>query len=75
MLDAPLLFESKILAWICHPIITVAITDKDKQRERLMNRNKALSKQEADAKIDSQMPIGNKMDKSDIVVKNSGSKD
>ena len=40
-----------------------------------MNRNKALSKQEADAKIDSQMPIGNKMDKSDIVVKNSGSKD
>ena len=53
VLDAPLLFESKILAWICHPIITVAITDKDKQRERLMNRNKALTKKEADAKIDS----------------------
>lgn len=30
VLDAPLLFESKVLEYFCYPILVVAISDKDK---------------------------------------------
>ena len=30
VLDAPLLFESKILEWFCFPILVVTIEDTDK---------------------------------------------
>ena len=28
VLDAPILFETKILEWFCHPIVVVSISDK-----------------------------------------------
>ena len=74
MLDAPLLFESKILEFFCHPIIVVAIAEKEKQLERLMKRND-LNEDEAKNKINSQMPLDAKIAKADIVVDNSGSQD
>ena len=75
VLDAPLLFESKILAYLCHPILVISIKDTEKQRDRLMDRNKDLSKDEAMQKIKSQMPIEDKIAKADIVLDNSGSKE
>lgn len=74
VLDAPLLFESKILEFFCHPIIVVAIADKDKQLERLMKRND-LKEDKAKNMIDSQMPLDAKITKADIVVDNSGSQE
>ena len=51
ILDAPLLFESKILEYFCFPIIVVCLKDTDQQVERLTTRNKELSKEEAMNKI------------------------
>lgn len=72
VLDAPLLFESKILEWFCYPIVVVSISDKNKQRDRLIARNKELSKNQADSKINAQMPNAIKVAKADIVVQNNG---
>lgn len=47
VLDAPLLFESRVLEYICHPIIVVGIDNEELQRKRLMARNKGLKKDEA----------------------------
>ena len=41
VLDAPLLFESKILEYLCFPIIVIAILDESKLRARLMARDKS----------------------------------
>jgi dephospho-CoA kinase len=60
VLDAPLLFETKIFEWFCFPIITVFIKDESVQLQRLMDRN-GLTIEEAKAKIDAQMPITLKM--------------
>ena len=46
VLDAPLLFESKVLEYFCFPIIVVYCDDKQKQVERLMLRNN-IGKEEA----------------------------
>lgn len=73
VLDAPLLYESKILEWVCYPIVVVYCDDTQKQITRLMERNQ-LSEEEAMKKISSQMPIGIKLKKADITVDNSGSR-
>ena len=39
ILDAPLLFETKILEYFCMPIITVTIGDEKEQIKRLRERN------------------------------------
>ena len=41
VLDAPLLFESKILEYFCYPIVVIAVMDEDKLLERLMNRDQS----------------------------------
>ena len=71
MLDAPLLFETRILEHVCFPIITVAIMDEDKLRRRLMDRDKS-SREEAQNRINAQWPLKSKVEKADIVVDNSG---
>ena len=75
VLDAPLLYETKVLEYICFPIVVVAIDRTEKQIQRLMERNKDLSKEEGVKKITSQMPMAAKVAKADIVVNNSGSKE
>lgn len=72
VLDAPLLFETKILEYFCYPILVVSCDDSQKQLLRLMERN-GLSEEEALRRISSQMPIGVKLNKADVKVDNSGS--
>ena len=72
VLDAPLLFESKILEHLCFPILVIAVLDEDKLRARLMDRDKS-SKEEALKRINAQMPLAEKVRKADIVVDNDGS--
>lgn len=72
VLDAPLLFETKILEYFCYPIIVVSCDDSQKQVQRLIERNQ-VTEQEAMRKISSQMPVGLKLKKADILVDNSGS--
>lgn len=74
VLDAPLLFETRILEHLCHPIIVVGLRDTHEQTKRLMERNKELSAEEAMKKIKSQMPLEVKNAKADIIVDNSGSR-
>ena len=71
MLDAPLLFETKILEHLCFPIIVIAILDENKLRKRLMERDKS-SRDDAQKRIDAQMPLSVKVRKADITVDNGG---
>ncbi|KAH8398456.1 hypothetical protein KR215_005348 [Drosophila sulfurigaster] len=73
VLDLPLLFETGILMDFIHKIVTVSC-DSDKQLERLLARNE-LSEPEARNRIDSQMPLEQKCEKSHFVVDNNGSID
>ena len=63
ILDAPLLFETKILEYFCYPILLVYIEDTYKQKDRLMARN-SLTEEQAQQRIDSQFPMDQKMTKS-----------
>ena len=70
VLDIPLLFESK-LTYMVEKTILVYV-DYDIQLERLMKRN-SLSIDEAKARIQSQMPLNEKMKLADAVINNNGS--
>lgn len=72
LLDAPLLFETKVFPYFCYPIITVAVTDRDLWLSRLMSRDH-IPREDAEAKIKSQMPIELKAKLSHYVINNSGS--
>lgn len=70
-LDIPLLFENG-LDDQCDITLTVYV-DESIQKTRLMERN-GLTEAEADSRINSQMPLAEKRDKSDFVLDNSGSR-
>ena len=74
VLDAPLLFETKILEYLTSPIIVVHAKDINQQKKRLMARN-GISSEEADNKIKAQMPIKEKKSKADILIDNSGTEE
>ena len=69
-MDIPLLFESR-LQHLVEKILVVSVTE-DVQLERLMSRNN-LSKEEAEARIKSQLPISEKEKGADAVIYNNGS--
>lgn len=69
ILDIPLLFESKLQSYV-EKIIVVSTTPEI-QRERLVARNK-LSIEEANSRIQSQIPVIEKEEKADAVINNSG---
>ncbi|EDW14884.1 dephospho-CoA kinase [Drosophila mojavensis] len=71
VLDLPLLFETGILMDFIHKIVTVSC-DSEKQLQRLLARNE-LSETEAVNRIESQMPLEKKCEKSHFVVDNNGS--
>ncbi|KAH8311109.1 hypothetical protein KR044_004388 [Drosophila immigrans] len=73
VLDLPLLFETGLLMDFIHKIVTVSC-DSDKQLQRLLARNE-LSEPEARNRIESQMPLEQKCEKSHFVVDNNGSID
>jgi len=72
--DLPLLFESGKLSWLFAVTICVTVPE-DIQFARLCKRNPQLSKDECQARIDSQLPMTKKAALADIVIDNSGSID
>jgi dephospho-CoA kinase len=71
ILDVPLLYETKLLEWVCYPIIVVNVEDEEVVKKRLMNRNQ-LTEQQALDRMRSQMPLKLKCEKADVVINNSG---
>ncbi|MDM5190264.1 dephospho-CoA kinase [Bacillus sp. DX4.1] len=69
VLDIPLLFESK-LTTLVDQILLVSI-NPNTQLERLMKRN-GFSEEEARARIDSQMPLAEKVKLANKVIHNDG---
>jgi dephospho-CoA kinase len=69
VLDIPLLFESELTHFIDKVI--VVYVDDEVQLERLMKRN-GFSKEEALARIRSQLPLREKVKKADAVINNNG---
>jgi dephospho-CoA kinase len=72
VLDIPLLFESKLTAMVEKTILVYV--DSDIQLQRLVARNK-LSIADAQARINSQMPLSEKIKLADGVIQNNGSLD
>lgn len=69
IMDIPLLFESKLHSYVDKIIVVSAAPAI--QRERLMARN-GYSAEEADARINSQLPIAEKENGADAVIDNNG---
>ncbi|KAG7095812.1 hypothetical protein E1B28_006512 [Marasmius oreades] len=69
VLDVPLLIESKIWRYVWGVILVY--TPPDIQIERLMNRDQS-SKEDAMSRINSQLPIHEKLDYANYVVVNDG---
>lgn len=72
IMDIPLLFESQLQHFVDR-ILVVGTSDVI-QIERLMQRNQ-LSKEEALQRIQSQIPVSEKMEQADDVIRNDGSMD
>jgi dephospho-CoA kinase len=70
VLDIPLLFESK-LTYLVDKTIVVYV-DKETQLKRLMKRN-SYSEEEAKMRIDSQLPLMEKVKLADEIIHNQGS--
>ncbi len=69
ILDIPLLFESKLTELVDRTLLVYV--DYETQLARLMNRNN-LSKGESEARIQSQMPLKDKIQLADAVIDNNG---
>ncbi|RFB17771.1 dephospho-CoA kinase [Bacillus sp. HNG] len=69
VLDIPLLFESKLTSLVDKTLLVYV--DYETQLSRLMNRN-SLTKEEAEARIQSQMPLKDKIQLADAVIDNNG---
>jgi dephospho-CoA kinase len=70
ILDAPLLFETKMFTFFVSASVCVSCCP-DEQLTRLMRRN-GLPKEEAVKRIAAQMPMRDKERRSDFVIDNSG---
>lgn len=70
VMDIPLLFESRLQHFV-EKILVVSVTE-DTQLKRLMERNH-LSREEAKARIDSQLPLSIKEEGADAVIYNNES--
>jgi len=70
VLDAPLLVEA---GWTGMPLVVVA-ADEDVQVERMV-RDRAMTEGDARARIASQAPLSEKLDKADFVIWNNGTLD
>ena len=69
-MDIPLLFESKFTELVDKTLLV--FVDEDIQLQRLMERNH-YSRQEALARIHSQMPLTEKKRLADVIIDNNGS--
>jgi dephospho-CoA kinase len=69
--DIPLLFETPLLRWLFCIKITVAC-DPSVQYQRLKQRDPDLSEKECRERIESQMPVAEKVKLADLVIWNNG---
>lgn len=69
VLDIPLLFESQLMDYV--EKIIVVYVDEQIQLERLMTRDQS-SEQDAQQRIDSQLPLKDKVKLADAVIDNNG---
>lgn len=69
VLDIPLLFESKLTHMVEKTILV--FVDRAVQLQRLMERNN-LALEDAEARVTSQMPLGEKVALADAVIDNNG---
>jgi dephospho-CoA kinase len=69
VLDAPLLFESVYLPYLCYPTLVVYTTEVNLQIKRIIDRDH-ITIEEAERKIKSQMPLGKKLQLADIKISN-----
>lgn len=69
VLDIPLLFESKLTKMVNKTLLVYV--EENIQLQRLMSRNQ-LSEPEAIARIQSQIPLKNKLELADAVINNNG---
>jgi dephospho-CoA kinase len=72
VLEVPLLFEAGMEDW-AHEILTITST-REKQLERLCRRS-SLTQEQAAARIDSQLPLSEKVQRSHYVIENNGSEE
>lgn len=72
VLDTPLLYETRVLVPFCSAIVVVACGGNDQVR-RLQSRNAGLSEEEVRERINSQMPLAEKVARAEFVLNNSGS--
>ena len=74
LLDAPLLIEAG--AYDSVDLIVVVAAPSETQLQRILERsqaqNRPLTEDEAQARIDSQMPVSEKVKYADVVIENSG---
>ncbi len=77
LLDAPLLIEAG--AYNTVDLIVVVTSSHEKQLRRIIDRSKGqnrhITKTEAQARIDAQMPLSEKVKYADVVIENNGSPD
>ncbi|TYZ57818.1 hypothetical protein PybrP1_005538 [[Pythium] brassicae (nom. inval.)] len=73
VLDAPLLFETALLEHVCYPTIVVACSEEN-ELVRLEKRD-GLSREDAEKRIRSQMPLHEKVRRADVVIQNDGTLD
>jgi dephospho-CoA kinase len=73
--DIPLLYEIGLKMRLLFGIKVVVACDTDTQLKRLMERNKDLTKEQCLHRINSQIPIAEKVKMADIVIWNNGSFD
>jgi len=71
VLDIPLLFESELTHFVDK--ILVVHVDEEIQLKRLMERDES-TEDEAESRINSQMPVSKKAEKADAVISNNGTK-
>ncbi|KAJ1342306.1 dephospho-CoA kinase [Batrachochytrium salamandrivorans] len=69
VVDTPLLFEARLNRWV-HTTVVVYCPESI-QKERLMHRD-GSSPEQAQQRIDSQLPIDQKRDLADYIIDNSG---
>jgi dephospho-CoA kinase len=70
VLDIPLLFESKLTHMV--DVTVLVYVDEQTQLKRLMNRN-GYSEEEAMMRIQSQLPLKEKVKLADVIINNNGS--
>jgi dephospho-CoA kinase len=69
--DVPLLFESGQLCWLFALVICVATENDDLILQRLQKRNPEWTREHCRARIASQLPLAEKMRRSDFVILNN----